>query len=46
MELNDGANVSALKEGEGVDLVCYGAIVNCGATVRGEVEALGGIHIK
>lgn len=46
MELNEGANVSASKEGEGVDLVCYGAIVNCGAAVRGEVEALGGVHIK
>lgn len=46
MELNDGANVSASKEGEGVDLVCYGAIVNYGAVVNAEIEALGDVHIK
>lgn len=46
MELNSGASVSVSREGEGVDLMCYGAIVNYGATVNGEVEALGGIHNK
>lgn len=46
MELNEGANVSASKEGDGVDLVCYGAIVNDGATIHGEVETFGGVHSK
>jgi hypothetical protein len=46
MDLADGATVSATTEGHGVDLFCYGAIVNHGATVNGEVEALGGVHNK
>jgi hypothetical protein len=46
VELKDAASLSASSEGEGVDLLCYGAIVNYGATVNGEVEALAGIHNK
>ena len=46
MELKPGADVSASTAGEGVDLLCYGVIVNHGATVNGEVEALCGIHNK
>jgi hypothetical protein len=46
MELIDGATVSASREGEGVDLLCYGTIVNYGATVNGEAEALGGVVNK
>ena len=46
MDLADGATVSASTEGQGADLFCYGAIVNHGATVNGEVEALGEVHSK
>ena len=46
MELNPESNVFASSEGEGADLFCCGAIVNYGATVNGEVEALGGVHSK
>ncbi len=46
MELNEGASVSASTEGEGVDLFCHGSIVNYGATVDGEAEALGEIRSK
>ena len=46
MKLNNGASISAATEGEGIDLLCYGAIVDYGATVNAETEALGGIHRK
>ena len=46
MELSDGAIVSASTEGEGVDLLCCGAIVNYGATVNSEMEVLGEINNK
>ena len=46
IELCDGVSVSASSEGEATDLFCYGAIVNHGATINGEVEALGGIYSK
>jgi hypothetical protein len=46
MELVEGASVSASSEGENPDILCYGAIVNYGADVHGEVEALGGVHSK
>jgi hypothetical protein len=45
VELKSGASVSASTE-EGIDLLCYGAIVNYGAAVNGEVEALGGTFSK
>lgn len=46
MELSLGASVSASSEGEGSDLLCYGAIINHGADINGETEALGGVHNK
>ena len=46
MNLGNDATVTASTEGQGADLICYGAIVNCGATVNGEVEALGEVHNK
>ena len=46
MKLNNGASISAATEGEGIDLLCYGAIVDYGATVNAETEVLGGIHRK
>jgi hypothetical protein len=46
MNLGNGVTVSASTEGQGADLICYGAIVNCGATVNGEVEALGEVYNK
>lgn len=42
MELNEGAIVTAETAVEGTDILCYGAIVDFGATVNGVVEALGG----
>ena len=44
MEINKGATVTVDTAGEGADLLCYGALVNKGGTVQGEVNALGGIH--
>lgn len=46
VELGKDATISSLTEAEGVDMLCYGAIVNYGAEVNSEVEALGGIYSK
>ena len=46
IKLNEGASVSANTEGSKKDIVCYGAVVDFGATVSGEIEALGGVHNK
>jgi hypothetical protein len=45
MELKNGASVSASTV-EGIDILCYGAIVDHGAVIDGEAEVLGGIHHK
>ena len=42
----EGATISASTEGDLADAICYGALVNYGATVNGEVEALGGTYNK
>jgi hypothetical protein len=46
MELSSGASISASSEGEGVDLLCYGSIVNYGGSLDGEIEAIGGVVDK
>lgn len=46
VELNDGASISASSERDGSDILCYGAIVNYGGTVNGEVDALAGEYNK
>ena len=46
IRLGKGASVTAEGAGEDVDIFCYGALVNCGATVKGEVVAIGGEHSK
>ena len=45
-KLGNGVTVTAESAGEGADFLCYGAIVHYGATLNGDVEALGGIHDK
>ena len=44
VRLDEGATVNAATAGERADIFCYGSLVDYGATVRGEVAALGGIH--
>jgi hypothetical protein len=46
MELASGASLTAASEGENVDLLCYGSIVNYGATVQGEADVLGEVLNK
>ena len=41
MKLCDDAVVSAATKDGDVDSICYGAVTNYGATVNGEMEALG-----
>lgn len=42
----EGATLSVSTESDLADALCYGALVNYGATVNGEVEALGGTYNK
>jgi hypothetical protein len=44
VELKKGSNITASTEAEGADILCYGAIMNYGGAVHGEVEALGSTH--
>ena len=46
VKLNPGAMVTATNAGQGADFLCYGALVNYGAVVNAEIEALGGIFNK
>ena len=41
-----GSSVSAVSDKKDSDIFCSGAVVNCGAEVDGEIDALGGIHNK
>ena len=44
IEANKGAVISAVSEQNDADIFCSGAVVNCGATFDGEIDAIGGIH--
>ena len=46
IKANADATVSAATAAQKADVICYGAIVNNGATIQAEPEALGGIHNK
>lgn len=46
MELSEGASVSASADAQPVDLMCYGAIVNNGATLHAETETFAGAQGK
>ena len=44
--LSEGVSITANSVGSDTDFICYGPIVHYGATLNGEVEAIGGIHGK
>ena len=44
IEANKGAAISASSEKKDHDIFCSGAVVNYGAAVDGEIDAIGGIH--
>ena len=44
MEVNKDAALSAVSDKKDADVFCSGAVVNCGAEIDGEIDALGGIH--
>jgi hypothetical protein len=46
IEMNSGASLIASSDREGEDILCYGSILNYGATVSGEAEVFGGVHTK
>ena len=44
IEANKDATISAASDQNDADIFCSGAVVNCGAKIDGEMDALGGIH--
>ena len=46
VKLGDGASITARTNDGDVDIIAYGSIVNYGAAIDGDVEALGCIHDK
>lgn len=44
IEANKSATISANSDNNDADIFCSGAVVNCGATFDGEIDAIGGIH--
>ena len=44
MEANKNAKISAISQQNDIDVFCSGALVQYGATIDGEINALGGIH--
>ena len=44
IEANKGAVISAVSEQNDADIFCSGAVVNRGAEMDGEMDAIGGIH--
>ena len=44
VEVSKDATVSVASEKKDADLFCSGAVINCGAAIEGEVDAIGGIH--
>ena len=46
IKLCDDAILTATSEDSDVDVICYGAVTDYGATITGEIEALGQLHDK
>ena len=44
IEANKGASVSAASDKKDVDIFCSGPVVNHGAEIVGELDAIGGLH--
>lgn len=44
IEANKGATISAVSEKNDADIFCSGAVVNYGATIAGEIDAVGEIR--
>ena len=44
IEANQGATISAVSDKNDADIFCSGAVVNCGAEIDGEIDAIGGVH--
>lgn len=44
IEAKKGSAILAVSDKKASDIFCSGAVVNCGAEIDGEVDALGGIH--
>lgn len=44
IEVKKGAAISAVSEKNDADIFCSGAVVNRGAEIDGEIDAIGGVH--
>ena len=45
-EVYEGAVITAKSAGKDNDICCFGAVVNGGADINGDIDALGGVHNK
>ena len=46
IEANKGATISAKSDNNDADIFCSGAVVNYGAEINAEIDAIGGVHIR
>ena len=44
IEANEGTAISAVSDQNNADVFCSGSVVNRGAKIDGEIDALGGTH--
>ena len=44
IEANKDATISAVSDQNDADIFCTGAVVNRGAKINGEIDAVGGVH--
>ena len=44
IKANKGASISSASDKQDADIFCYGAVVNYGADIDGEIDAIGGIR--
>ena len=46
IEANKGAAISAKSDNNDADIFCSGAVVNHGAEINAEIDAIGGVHSR
>ena len=44
IEANQDSVISAVSDQNDADIFCSGSVVNRGAKIGGEIEAIGGVH--
>ena len=44
IEANEGATISAKSDNNDADIFCSGAVINYGAEINAEIDAIGGVN--